>query len=99
MTKILTVSRKSHHPIETLFITEYDFVFNSMLLLINKYSMVVLDISQLQKVKETLTFLSAWIPHIYRYKSNKSTDLLFKSSARCCSICVGLENIVPSFRF
>ena len=56
MAKILTVSRKSHHPIETLFITEYDFVFNSMLLLINKYSMVVLDISQLQKVKETLTF-------------------------------------------
>ena len=38
MAKILTVSRKSHHPIETLFITEYDFVFNSMLLLINKYS-------------------------------------------------------------
>ena len=65
MAKILTVSRKSHHPIETPFITEYDFVFNSMLLLINKYSMVVLDISQLQKVKETLTFLSAWIPHIY----------------------------------
>ena len=65
MAKILTVSRESHHPIETLFITEYDFVFNSMLLLINKYSMVVLDISQLQKVKETLTFLSAWIPHIY----------------------------------
>ena len=65
MAKILTVSRKSHHPIETLFITGCDFVFNSMLLLINKYSMVVLDISQLQKVKETLTFLSAWIPHIY----------------------------------
>ena len=38
--------------------------------------MVVLDISQLQKVKETLTFLSAWIPHIYQYKSNKSTDCL-----------------------
>ena len=53
MAKILTVSRKSHHPII------------SMLLLINKYSMVVRDISQLQKVKETLTFLSAWIPHIY----------------------------------
>ena len=65
MAKTLTVSRKSHHPIETLFITGYDFVFNSMLLLINKYSMVVLDISQLQKVKEALTFLSAWIPHIY----------------------------------
>lgn len=65
MAKIVTVSRKSHHTTATLFITEYDFVFNSMLLLINKYSMVVLDISQLQKVKETLTFLSAWIPHIY----------------------------------
>ena len=30
MAKIETVSRKSHHPIETLFITKYDFVFNSI---------------------------------------------------------------------
>ena len=30
MAKIETVSRKSHHTTATLFITKYDFVFNSI---------------------------------------------------------------------
>ena len=31
MAKILTVSRGSHHPIETLFITEYDLTLSQYL--------------------------------------------------------------------